>query len=126
MRHRIRAILGVDEHKAAYQGHQTYRNQGALTERVDPVLIPQKPKQFIVQGGLENLHFQWIVLIGVYTEVLDLVQRDRLVLGGDGVWWCVVLWICAEGSDVNLARRNRAVWVDLPSLQRGVTRDGRS
>lgn len=49
----------------------------------------------------------------MYTEIFDLAEWDRLVLGGDGVGWGVVLGVRTEGADVDFACGDRAVGVDL-------------
>lgn len=89
------------------------RDQGALAERVDPVLVPEESEQLVVQRRLEDLDVDLVVLVRVYTEVLDLAQRDGLVFGGDGVGRGVVLGVGTEGADVDLAGRDGAVGVDL-------------
>mmetsp|Transcript_10120 Transcript_10120/g.25775 ORF Transcript_10120/g.25775 Transcript_10120/m.25775 type:complete len:207 (-) Transcript_10120:122-742(-) len=49
-------------------------------ERVDPVLVPQEVQHVRVQGGLEVADVQRVVALGVHAKVLDLVERDGLVL----------------------------------------------
>ena len=44
-----------------------------------------------IQGGLEEGDVQAVVLLAVHPKVLDLVQRDGLVLRGWLVWRLVVL-----------------------------------
>jgi hypothetical protein len=96
LRHRIRAI----------------RDQRALAERVHPILIPQHTQQLIIQARLEHLDLELVVLVRVDTKVLDLAERDRLVLGRGHVLRRVVLGERAEGADVDLARGDGAVRVD--------------
>ena len=92
---------------------RTHRYQGTLTERVHPVLIPEQTEQLIVETALEDLDVDLVVLVRVRAKVLDLVQRDRLVLGRSGVWWGVVLRIRPEGANVYLAGGDGTVRVNL-------------
>lgn len=91
-----------------------HRNERALAERVHPILIPQHTQQLRVQTRLEDLDLELIILPRVHAKVLDLAQRDALVLGsgtrstGRGV----VLREGAEGADVDLAGGDGAVGVD--------------
>ncbi len=58
---------------------KSYRDQWALTEGIDPILVPQQTKEFRVQARLEDLHLQRVVLICVNTKVFNLVEWDALV-----------------------------------------------
>jgi len=49
----------------------------------------------------------------MYAEVLNLIERDRLIFGCRDVWRRVVFWIRAEGTDVHLASGDGTVGVDL-------------
>jgi hypothetical protein len=89
-----------------------------LTKRVHPVLIPQQPKQFCVKCALKDLDVKLVVLVCVDAEILDLRERDRLVLGFSPATrgWGVVLRISAEGTDVDLSSGNSAVGIDLGGM----------
>lgn len=49
----------------------------------------------------------------MHSEIFDLAERDRLVFGRNSVRWRVVLRVCAEGANVDLAGRNSTVGIDL-------------
>ena len=53
----------------------------------------------------------------MYTEVLDLVERDALVLAARRIRGRVVLRIRAESADVDFAGRDSAVGVNLEECQ---------
>ena len=91
----------------------THRNKGTLTERIDPILVPQQAKQLVIQRRLEDLYVQRIVLVRMDTEILDLVQWDRLVFGRNGIGWRIVLWVGTEGTDVDFTCRDGTVGIDL-------------
>jgi hypothetical protein len=63
----------------------THRDQRTLTQRVDPVLVPQRLEQLGIETTLEHGDLERVVGVGVHTKVLDLVQRNGLVLGGCGI-----------------------------------------
>lgn len=92
---------------------ETHRDQRTLAEGVHPVLVPQHPQQLRVQTGLEDLYLEGVVLIRMDTEIFDLVERDGLVFGGRGGRGLVVLWVGAEGADIDFTSGDGAVWVDL-------------
>ena len=50
------------------------------------------------------------------TEILDLVQWDRLVFGRNGIGWRIVLWVGTEGADVDFTCRDSTVGIDLQVL----------
>ena len=50
------------------------------------------------------------------TEILDLVQWDRLVFGRNGIGWRIVLWVGTEGADVDFTCRDGTVGIDLQVL----------
>ena len=56
------------------------RNQWCLTERIDPIFIPEESQQLIIEFGFENGNFNRIVSVGVYTKIFNLLQWDRLVV----------------------------------------------
>ena len=51
-------------------------------EGADPVLAPQLVQQLAVQAALEVAHGQRVVPLAVDAEILDLLERDALVLRG--------------------------------------------
>lgn len=63
----------------------TYRDDLTLAQRIDPVLVPQKIQQLGIQARLEDGDLELIVRVGVNTEILDLVERDGLVVVGGGI-----------------------------------------
>lgn len=81
---------------------ETYGGDQTLTERSNPVLVPEKVEELLVQPRLVDLDLERIVRVGVYTEILDLVHRDGLVLGCLGCF--VPFGKRPERSDLNLAR----------------------
>ena len=56
----------------------------------------------------------------MYTEILNLVERDRLVFGCRNVGRGVVFWICAEGTDIYLASGDGTVGVDLREISQRI------
>lgn len=69
----------------------THRDDLTLAQRIDPVLVPQKIQQLGIQARLEDGDLELIVRVGVDTEILDLVERDGLVVVGGSVGWSVAL-----------------------------------
>jgi len=69
-----------------------------------------------VQAGCEDLNVKLVILVGMYAEVLNLIERNRLIFGRRNVGRRVVFWICAEGADIYLASRDGTVWVDLREI----------
>lgn len=63
----------------------SHRNERTLTESHDPVLVPQQVEQLGVVRTLEVRDLERVVGVRVDTKVFDLVDRDRLVLGGGSV-----------------------------------------
>ena len=94
----------------------THRYKGTLTERIDPILVPQQAKQLVIQRRLEDLYVQRVVLVRMDTEILDLVQWDRLVFGRNGIGWRIVLWVGTEGADIDFTCRDGTVGIDLQVL----------
>jgi shikimate 5-dehydrogenase len=84
-----------------------------LAERVDPVLVPQETQELCVETALEDLHVELVVLVRVDAKILDLRQRNGLVLGSGGRGRGIVLGVGPEGTDVYFAGRDSAVRVDL-------------
>jgi len=60
---------------------RTHRDERTLAERHDPVLVPEEVEQARVVRALEVRHLERVVARRVHAKVLDLVLRDRLVLG---------------------------------------------
>jgi hypothetical protein len=46
-------------------------------------------------------------LLGVHSKVLNLAQRDGLVLVGSLIWGLVALRVRPERTNLNLTRRKR-------------------
>lgn len=63
------------------EGSGTHRDERALAEGHDPVLVPQEVEELGVVRALEVRHLERVVGVGVHAKVFDLVDRDRLVLG---------------------------------------------
>jgi hypothetical protein len=59
----------------------TDRDERTLTERVDPILVPQRIQQLRVETALEDGDVELVVRVCVNAEIFDFVQGDRLVLG---------------------------------------------
>ena len=53
----------------------------------------------------------------MYTKVLDLIERNRLIFGCRNVGRCVVLWIRAEGANIDLSGGDGTVGVDLREIK---------
>ena len=70
-----------------------------------------------VQTRREDLNVELVVLIGMYTKVFDLIERDRLIFGCRNVGRCVVLWIRAEGANIDLSGGDGTVGVDLREIK---------
>lgn len=68
-----------------------HRDERALAECHDPVLVPQQVEQARVVRTLEVRHLERVIGARVHAKVLDLVLRDRLVLGRARVQWRVPL-----------------------------------
>ena len=60
---------------------------------------------------LEKRDVKRIILVGVHPEILDLVQRDRLILGLRLVWRLITLRICAKSSNLYLPRGAGTNWI---------------
>jgi len=71
-----------------------------------------------VQAGREDLNVKLIVLVGMYTEVFNLIERNRLVFRCRNVRRGVVFWICAERADIYPASGDGTVGVDLHEISR--------
>ena len=103
---------------------ETHRYQRTLTKRVDPVLVPQHREDVIVKTGFEDLNIQLVVLISVYSKVLDLVERYRLVFRARCVGRRVVFRVSTESSDVDFASRDGTVGIDLTQRIHDVIKGG--
>ena len=66
------------------------------------------------------MNLKLVILIGMYTKVLDLIERNRLIFRRRNVRGRVVLWICAESSNVYLAGGDGTIGVDLHAIRRNV------
>ena len=64
---------------------RTHGNDLALTQSVDPILVPQQIQQLGVQARFEDGHLELIVRVGVDAEIFDLVERDGLVVAGGSI-----------------------------------------
>lgn len=115
LRHRICSVLESFRLKQWFvgQGKITHRDQWTLTQGIYPIFVPEQTQELGVQTGFENLHLKRIILVGMDTKVFNLVKRDRLVLGGYGIWGRVVVRVRAEGANVDFAGRDSAVGIDL-------------
>jgi hypothetical protein len=71
-----------------------------------------------VQAGCEDLNVELIILVGMYAKVLDLIKGNRLIFGRRNVGGRVVLWICAESTDVHFASRDGTIGVDLHAIKK--------
>lgn len=71
-----------------------------------------------VQAGREDLDVELIILVGMYAKVLDLIKGNGLIFGRRDVGRRVVLWICAESTDVHLASRDGTIGVDLHVIRK--------
>ena len=81
----------------------TNGDERALAECVDPVLVPKEAEELLVKTRAKDLDVKLVVLVGVDTKVLDLAERDRLVVGPCGRGGFVVLWVGTEGANVDFA-----------------------
>jgi hypothetical protein len=95
----------------------THRDERTLGERVDPVLVPEQAEELRVERAREHLHVERVVLVRVHAEVLNLRERDGLVLVATGRGRrCVALRVRPERANVDLACGDRAVGVDLRAV----------
>lgn len=62
------------------KGTGAYREERGLGESVDPILVPELVQEMCVESGLEVGDLQGVVLLAVNTKVLNLAQRNSLVL----------------------------------------------
>mmetsp|Transcript_46438 Transcript_46438/g.131312 ORF Transcript_46438/g.131312 Transcript_46438/m.131312 type:complete len:299 (-) Transcript_46438:207-1103(-) len=85
-------------------GEAAVVHEGRGGQGVNPVLAPQELEDRRVHRVLEYLDGQRVVPLAVDTEILDLVERDGLVLGWTLVRWHVALRVRAECTDVDLTR----------------------
>ena len=95
----------------------THGDQWTLAKSVDPILIPEETEKVSIQAGCEDLDVKLVILVRMYTKVLNLVERDRLIFGRRSVGWRVVLWICAESANVYLTGGDGAIGVDLYAIR---------
>lgn len=91
----------------------THGDQRALAECIDPVFIPQHREEIVIQTWFEDLNLELIVLISMYTEIFDLAERDRLILGGWSIRRGVIFRERAEGANVDFSSWDGAVWINL-------------
>jgi hypothetical protein len=77
-----------------------------------------------VQTRCENLNVKLVILVCVYTKVLDLIERNRLVFGCRSVGWRVVLRICAESTNIYLASGDGTIGVDLHAIKQQMGDEG--
>ena len=76
-----------------------------------------------VQARREDLNLELVILVGMHTKVLDLVEGDRLVFGCRDVGRSIVLWVRAEGANVYLTGGDGTVGVDLHEIRRWMGRE---
>merc|ERR1712190_509479 len=48
----------------------------------------------------------------MHAEILNLVQRYRLILRRAFIWWRVPLWISPKRTNLNFTCRTSSYWVD--------------
>ena len=53
-----------------------------------------------------------VILLAMHSKVLNLVERNGLILGGIIIWWLVALWVSSEGTKIDFARRDGPYWVN--------------
>ena len=82
---------GAYQCRASARSEVARRQEGRGRQGVDPVLAPELVQQASVQAALEVADVQAVVGVGMHPEVLDLAQRDGLVLRGLLIWRLVVL-----------------------------------
>ena len=61
----------------------------------------------------EYRHLKWVITVRVHTEVFNLAQWNRLILGRLGRSRFVVWWERPERADIDLSSRHRPVRVNL-------------
>jgi hypothetical protein len=57
----------------ATEEETTDRNERTLTERVDPILVPQRIQQLRVETALEDGDIELVVRVCVYAEIFNFV-----------------------------------------------------
>lgn len=99
----------------------TVAEEGALGQRLHPVLVPEELQQLGVERGLEVGDFHGVIPAGVSTEVLGLGKGHALATGtgvigrgsgGSGRFGgFVAIGEGPEGTDLNTAGADGAVGV---------------
>lgn len=89
-----------------------YRKQRALCQRAHPILIPQQIQQLLIKATLEMLNHQRIILATMRAKILNLTQRDCLILRVLGVLALVTRGIRPERTNIHLARGDGAVRIN--------------
>jgi hypothetical protein len=89
-----------------------------LTEGVDPIFVPEQMQEMVIEIALENLDFERVIRVSMYTKVFNFRQRNRLivVLLATG-WWLITFWVRSESADIHLPSRDGPVRVDLYILE---------
>ena len=89
--------------------------------RVKPVLVPETIQQICVHACLEERVLDFVVLMGMQTEVLELLGghgRDTSDLLRRFQLLSVVICVGAEDADFYLASRHGHLWVHNDSQGR--------
>ena len=81
--------------------------KGRGGEGVNPVVVPQVVQQPLVHRRLEIGHVERVVGLAVDAKVLNLVERNCLVLAGLLIRRLVALGICAECPEIHLAKEKK-------------------
>ena len=66
---------------------------------------------FIITSVLIHLCPVPVILLAMHSKVLNLVQRNGLILGGVIIWRLVALWVGSEGAKVHFPRRDGPNWI---------------
>ena len=69
-------------------------------------MVPEAVQQTLVHGGLEIGHVQGVILLAVNTEILDLVERNGLVLGGSFIRRFIAFGEGSECSEIHFSSRD--------------------
>ena len=85
-----------------------------MTEGVHPILVPEQMQEMVIETALENLDFERVIRVSMYTKVFYFRQWNRLVV----LWlasrrWLIALWVRSESADIHLPSRNGPIRVDL-------------
>jgi len=80
---------------------------------VNPILVPQTFKNYIVYTSLENLVRDLVISVSVHTEVCKFIVSNHLktLLGILSIWF-VIVRVATEATNLDFTSRNCPLWVN--------------